>query len=1115
MKRMIRQCLTGLLCSLAAGAISTQAAFQLVDNFQQLSAGPLSGQNGWDATLANVKSDPAQAGNKVASFEGEGPGGANRPLLIPNGTTSTLFFRAYSEADTTLVDWFAGMSDVAVTGLGAFPDFEVQIGYAGAQVLDTLRIRDGASGNQAAGEFLARTWYKIWAVIDNTADTTEVFIQGGNYAEQTQVAATATGNTSFVFRNSGSGPVANDLIRFFVKCGSAATPGPALLDDIYLATGRDLTDPVPNVNAPPVVSISSPAPGAEFVAPANITLTADASDPDGTVSKVEFFTGTTLIGTATSAPFSVTWNNPPSGFHNVTAQATDDDGSIVVSSKLLVTVKPAGDNNFVALDTFEAASAAALNGQNGWRATNATVIVDPTRSNNKVASFQGAGGAVLPAFLPEGKTGTLFFRVYSVSDTTAVDWFAGHSDVATAGPGQPYGDFEAQVGVAGAQGLDQLRVRDGGANTTANVEEFRPRTWYKIWLVINNEVDQYEVYMQGGQLAEPTLLKWDDFDFTSFVFRNSGIAPAANDLLNFLVLTTAANTGQFLLDDLYFDQFGKNLNDPVGTLTVLPTVAITAPATGTSYTAPANITVSAEASRTGGTIAKVEFFSGANLIGTATTAPYTITWSNVSAGSYTLTAKATDNLGGSQISEPISVTVNPAPVQGFQLVENFQQIPAGDLNGQNGWFAALAQVKADPTSAANKVASFEGAGAGGANLPVLIPNGSTGTLFFRIYSEADTTLVDWFGGMSDVAVNGLGAFGDFEVQIGYAGAQILDTLRIRNGAIGSNESIGTISPRTWYKVWAVINNATDTTEVFVQGGTYAEQTQLAGPGGTTSFTFRNSGAGPVANDLVRFFVRAGSAATPGPALLDDIYLATGKDLTDPSGGVTPTELRITQVQRDLVSGNLTLRWEGEGPLFQVEKAATVNGLFQAVGAPQSDRVFTDAGVLKNSAQGFYRVRQGDNFPTACTTATGGQGWVNTAFADQSGTFTAQFEATPKVAPIDSVIGLSSGAQTAFNAFGVLVRFNPSGVLDARNGGAYAAVTPITYSANVKYTFRVVVNVPAHTYSVYVTPEGGTEQTLATDYAFRTEQNTVPLLNHWGVIVASTAGEVQVCDFRLQ
>jgi hypothetical protein len=229
----------------------------------------------------------------------------------------------------------------------------------------------------------------------------------------------------------------------------------------------------------------------------------------------------------------------------------------------------------------------------------------------------------------------------------------------------------------------------------------------------------------------------------------------------------------------------------------------------------------------------------------------------------------------------------------------------------------------------------------------------------------------------------------------------------------------------------------------------------------------------------------------------------------------PAELRILAITPDLSSGNLTLRWEGDGPQFQVEKASTITGTFQPAGAVQSDRVFTDAGVLNGTSQSFYRVRQVSDAARVCTNAVAGGGFVNTSFAEQTGTFTAEFEATPEAAPIDSVIGLSSGSSTAFNGFGVLVRFNPSGNIDARNGGAYTAANTIPYSANVSYKFRVVVNIPAHTYSVFVTPQGGAEQTVATDFAFRTEQNTVVNLNNWAVTVASATGSISVCDFGVQ
>ena len=67
-------------------------------------------------------------------------------------------------------------------------------------------------------------------------------------------------------------------------------------------------------NSPPTVSLTSPANGASFAAPASITLTASASDSDGTIQKVEFFyAGTNLIATVTSPPYTFNWTNVAAG----------------------------------------------------------------------------------------------------------------------------------------------------------------------------------------------------------------------------------------------------------------------------------------------------------------------------------------------------------------------------------------------------------------------------------------------------------------------------------------------------------------------------------------------------------------------------------------------------------------------------------------------------------------------------------------------------------------------------------------------------------------------------------------------------------------------------------
>lgn len=89
----------------------------------------------------------------------------------------------------------------------------------------------------------------------------------------------------------------------------------------------------------------------------------------------------------------------------------------------------------------------------------------------------------------------------------------------------------------------------------------------------------------------------------------------------------------------------------------LPAISITSPAAGSSYTTPASISITANASDIDGSISKVEFFNGSTKLGETTTAPYTFSWSGMNAGSYTIKAVATDDRGG-QVAAQVSVTVN-------------------------------------------------------------------------------------------------------------------------------------------------------------------------------------------------------------------------------------------------------------------------------------------------------------------------------------------------------------------------------------------------------------------------------------------------------------------------
>ena len=107
-----------------------------------------------------------------------------------------------------------------------------------------------------------------------------------------------------------------------------------------------------------------------------------------------------------------------------------------------------------------------------------------------------------------------------------------------------------------------------------------------------------------------------------------------------------------------------------------PSVQLTSPAGGATYTAPATIPLSATASDPDGSVTQVAFYAGSVLLGTDATSPFTLSWNNVPAGTYSLTAVASDNAGASTTSAAVTV----------QVVNPPQSTPFGETAPQSrGW----------------------------------------------------------------------------------------------------------------------------------------------------------------------------------------------------------------------------------------------------------------------------------------------------------------------------------------------------------------------------------------------------------------------------------------------
>ncbi|MBU2567032.1 right-handed parallel beta-helix repeat-containing protein, partial [Patescibacteria group bacterium] len=95
---------------------------------------------------------------------------------------------------------------------------------------------------------------------------------------------------------------------------------------------------VESANQAPMVLITSPLDDAEYTSPASIMINAQATDLDGTISRVDFYRGTQKIGEDTTAPYSYDWQNVGAGEYHISAVAIDNQGEMTGSEAIHVVV---------------------------------------------------------------------------------------------------------------------------------------------------------------------------------------------------------------------------------------------------------------------------------------------------------------------------------------------------------------------------------------------------------------------------------------------------------------------------------------------------------------------------------------------------------------------------------------------------------------------------------------------------------------------------------------------------------------------------------------------------------------------------------------------------------
>jgi hypothetical protein len=153
----------------------------------------------------------------------------------------------------------------------------------------------------------------------------------------------------------------------------------------------------------------------------------------------------------------------------------------------------------------------------------------------------------------------------------------------------------------------------------------------------------------------------------------------------------------------------------------------------------------------------------------------------------------------------------------------------------------------------------------------------------------------------------------------------------------------------------------------------------------------------------------------------------------------------------------------------------------------------------------------------CVNSPAGSGIqrVSLPFTPDAHGFTATFDVTPSTGAMDASLGFFSPAPTSHPPLSQFIHFSPASFVQAANGDVLIPST-LSYAAGQTYHFRLTENLPAATYSVFVTPPGATEIPLGTNLQVPLNQHGATTLNGWGLQVnAPDLATLAVCNFALR
>ena len=418
----------------------------------------------------------------------------------------------------------------------------------------------------------------------------------------------------------------------------------------------------------PVVSITSPANNVSFIAPAAITINVNATD-NVSVAKVDFYNGTTLLGSDNTSPYSFAWNSVSVGNYTITAIAVDNLGAFAISTSIAVSVKQdqttgSGDGlsgNYFNGMNFEvlrySGKDAKLNMDWGGGSPNAAVNADQF-SARWTGQVQPKYTGEYTFYINSDNGRRVWVNGQLLIDKWIDDWNIEYSGKITLTAGLKYdikveyfennGGAGIQLSWSSASQIKEIIPTSqlySNPLPTVSVSTSATTAIAPASITLTSTAADADGIAKVDFYNGTTLLGTDATSPYSYAWNNLSIGSYA-----ITALTTDTKGGVAL---------SAAVTVKVNTAAVnqLPTVSLTSPANNVNVNAPASLAITAVASDGDGTISKVDFYSGNILLGSDATSPFNYTWTNVATGTYSITAKATDNEGAVATSDIVTVIV--------------------------------------------------------------------------------------------------------------------------------------------------------------------------------------------------------------------------------------------------------------------------------------------------------------------------------------------------------------------------------------------------------------------------------------------------------------------------